>query len=661
MESNYLSSSFLMTKDQYGDWCVPPESPELIHSRDPRRRTDGTLISTAYYYKLLQLMAKFARLQDLRQDARQFETLAKKMKVSFNERFFRTDSLFYGNNSATSNLLPLAFGMIPPKYVDTVVQHIVRAKIPINTRSQIGTGNFGITTGVIGTQWLMRTLSRMGRADVAFALAVNDKYPSWGYMAANGATTIWELWNGNTANPAMNSGNHVMLLGDLIPWAYENLAGIRSAPGSVAFNRIVMKPQFNIEDLEWIKATYHTPYGAVVSHWRKNLMQLHWEVEIPVNTMAEIHLPNGKKLKRGSGKYTFQVALPQRKGVVTSQFIYEKAPFPQCHSATLVETSQGDLLAAFFGGTREGHPDVSIYLSKKLKGSSKWTEPQKVAEGWQPDGTRKACYNPVLFENSNGTVSLFYKVGSRVSDWKGFVIHSSDGGHSWSQPIALPAGFLGPVKNKPLRLTNGKVLAPSSTEQDGWRVHFEILDDSGKPIRKVGPLTATRSVPTHLRKSETALDVPDAEGGDHTISATVQAIQPSILVHGNGRLQMLCRTRNGKVGTAWSEDDGETWSPIELANLPNNNSATDAITLSDGRHVIVYNAVATPDGERKGLRTPLNVAVSRDGIRWRMVKTLEDSPLSQYSYPSIIQGRDGRIHIVYTWRRQRLKYIELKL
>ena len=151
------------------------------------------------------------------------------------------------------------------------------------------------------------------------------------------------------------------------------------------------------------------------------------------------------------------------------------------------------------------------------------------------------------------------------------------------------------------------------------------------------------------------------EGGDNSSASTVQAIQPSILTYKDGRLQILCRTRNGRIATSWSSDKGETWTPLALTNLPNNNSGTDAVTLQDGRQVLIYNAVSTPPGAKKGVRTPLNIAVSKDGVNWKMVMTLEDSPISQYSYPSIMQGKDGRIHVVYTWRRQRIKYLEVKL
>jgi len=648
----YMTKNYIVTRDEYGDWCVPPESLELIHSLDPRRNTEGALISTAYYYKMLQLMIRFANVQDLKDDAIQFTALAEKVNEGFNSKFFRTDSLFYGNNTATSNLLPLAFGMVPNQYLDTVCKQIIKTVVANNTPQ--------INTGMIGTQWLMRELSKMGRADVAFALASNDKYPSWGYMAANGATTIWELWNGNTASPKMNSGNHVMLLGDLLPWAYENLAGIKSGSEKVAFRHIILKPDFDIPDLEKIDASYLTPYGKVVSKWKKTLMHLDWEVTIPANSTADVILPNGKTEKIGSGTYTYSVEIPQKIGIVTNEFLYEKAEFPQCHAATIVETTNGDLVTAFFGGTREGNPDVCIWSCRKDKGSNKWTEPLKVADGVLSPTVRKACYNPVLYQIQDGPLCLFYKIGSKVSDWTGYLKMSNDGGRTWSKDFQLPEGYLGPIKNKIVDV-DGKAIAPSSTEVGGWKVHFEIAEDGGRKTHIVGPLDAEKALMTQDMISSKEIQKEDMEAGESSTATTIQAIQPSILKHKDGRLQILCRTRNGKIATSWSSDKGETWTPLSLTNLPNNNSGTDAVTLQDGRHVLVYNAVATKPGEKKGPRTPLNIAVSKDGINWDMQLVLEDSPISQYSYPGIIQGKDGRIHVVYTWRRQRIKYMEVKL
>lgn len=650
MKKEYLREG-IMTRDEYGDWCVPPESPELIHSKDPKRQTDGLLVSTAYYYKMLALMSKFATLQNKSDEAKEFDAIAANVKDAFNKKYFNTDSLFYGNNSATSNLLPLAFGMVPNNMVTKVSKQIV-------DKVMVGS-NGHICTGLVGSQWIMRELCKMGRADVAYLLASNDTYPSWGYMVKKGATTIWELWNGDTAGPKMNSKNHVMLLGDLIPFFYENMAGIKTDEKEAGFKKIIMKPNFEIQDLSDVDASYMTPYGKVVSKWKKNLKHLDWNITIPANATAIVYLPSDKAMIKeggipaskakgvkylgkegnstrwevGSGEYTFTVDMnvglgAWRKGIVEDEFLYEKASFPSAHAATIADTPTG-LVAAFFGGTKEGNPDVCIWVCRKTVEG--WTAPQKVADGIMSDTLRKACYNPVLFQVPGGELLLFFKIGKNVGDWTGYLIRSFDGGKTWTQREELPKNILGPIKNKPVLIGN-KLVCPTSTEKNGWKVHFEFTEDKGKTWRETQPINDGK---------------------------TVNAIQPSILFHKDGSLQILCRSLNGAIADAWSKDGGETWSEMKLIDLPNNNSGTDAVTLKDGRQVVIYNHVKTPKGAKKGARTPLNIAVSKDGKKWFASLILEDSPIGQYSYPSIIQGNDGYIHAIYTWRRQRIKYMKI--
>nr|WP_320058333.1 family 78 glycoside hydrolase catalytic domain [uncultured Bacteroides sp.] len=663
MKKEYMTEDYIVTKDKYGDWCVPPESLELIHSKDPNRQTDGQLIATAYYYKMLSLMTRFANLQGFKEDVAEFDALAAKVKIAFNNKFLTVkdgtsrvpghllypDSIYYGNNTVTANILPLAFDMVPQEYVEEVSKNVITTIITTN--------NGQISTGVIGVQWLMRELSKMGRADIAYLLASNKKYPSWGYMVEQGATTIWELWNGNTANPEMNSGNHVMLLGDLIPWCYENLAGIRSSREEVGFKHIVLSPDFGVQELSKVDASYMTPYGKVVSKWTKTPMQLEWDVTIPANSTAEVYLPDGKKEEIGSGSYHYSVNIPTRdKAILTDEFLYEETSFPECHAATIAEMPNGDLVASFFGGTKERNPDCCIWVCRKEKGSDKWTAPMLAADGVFSPTERKACWNPVLFQIPDGDLLLFYKIGLKVSDWSGWLVRSKDGGKTWSKREPLPEGFLGPVKNKP-ELINGKIICPSSTEgSGGWRVHFEISDDMGKIWRMVGPIDASEAVLTIDANKANLKDDPEAGENFKNTGKVVQAIQPSILKLKDGRLQILCRTRNGKLATSWSNDDGETWTPLTLLDVPNNNSGTDAVTLKDGRHILIYNNFGTLPGTPKGVRTPLNIAISKDGVKWEPKLILEDSPISQYSYPVIIQGKDGKIHAIYTWRRQRIKY-----
>jgi alpha-L-rhamnosidase len=282
MRKKYMTPEYIVTKDSYGDWCVPPESKELIHSQDPARKTDAQVIATAYYYYMLQLMQRFANMQNLTQDAKEFAALSVKIKNAFNQKFFNKTTFQYSNNTVTANLLPLSFGMVPENATQKVFQNIVD-KTMIENKGHI-------STGVIGTQWLMRGLTKMGRPDVAYGIATAKDYPSWGYMVENGATTIWELWNGNTANPSMNSGNHVMLLGDLIVWYYEHLAGIKSSVDQPGFKHIEMKP-VPVEGLNYVKASYQSMHGLIKSEWKKEGGRFVWNITVPGNTKAEVHIP----------------------------------------------------------------------------------------------------------------------------------------------------------------------------------------------------------------------------------------------------------------------------------------------------------------------------------------------------------------------------------
>ncbi len=314
--------------------------------------------------------------------------------------------------------------------------------------------------------------------------------------------------------------------------------------------------------------------------------------------------------------------------IVESEFIYETAPFPECHASTIVEAADGNLVAAWFGGTREKDPDVGIWVSRKLKGT--WTAPAEVATGVQSADKRLPCWNPVLFQPKDGPVLLFFKVGPTPDTWWGELLISTDHGKTWKDRQRLPNNGIGPVKNKPVQMADGSIWCPSSTEHDGWRVHLEVSRDNLKTWTTTGFLN---------RK----------EHG---------AIQPSLLTHRDGRWQMLCRNQNGGDGhlwQTWSEDQGKTWSEFESTGLPNPNSGTDAVTLSDGRQLLVYNHT-NRGSEFPSSRAMLNVAVSEDGRRWSAALVLERSK-GEYSYPAVIQTDDGLVHITYTWKRERVRHV----
>ena len=311
--------------------------------------------------------------------------------------------------------------------------------------------------------------------------------------------------------------------------------------------------------------------------------------------------------------------------LLASEFVFDIGPFASVHGSTIVETSEG-LVTAWFGGTGEGAADVGIWLSRRVQGE--WSDPVEVASGRQANGERYACWNPVLFQAPGQPLMLFYKVGRSPREWHGMVSISRDSGRTWTAARRLPDGVLGPTKNKPLQLPDGTLLAPSSvessTQPSRWSIHFERTTDGG--------LTWTIAKPSGA-------------------GAGIDAIQPSLLVHPDGTLQALGRTRSQRVFETWSSDTGLNWRPISLTTLPNPNSGIDAVTLRDGRHLLVYNH--STHG-----RSPLNVAQSADGKTWMAALVLEHGP-GEYSYPAVIQSVDGRVHLTYTWHRQRIKYVRL--
>lgn len=307
---------------------------------------------------------------------------------------------------------------------------------------------------------------------------------------------------------------------------------------------------------------------------------------------------------------------------MNSAFLFSEPPFESCHAASLAQTPAG-LRAVWFGGSREGAPDVEIWLSCWEKAG--WTHPESVAAGLEED-QRYPCWNPVLFQAPNGRLLLFYKVGPSPRAWWGMLSQSEDDGQTWTQASRLPQGFLGPVKNKPVLLAGGVLVCPSSSEHDGWRPHIEQTSDLGQ--------TWTRS----------------------TVPGEIEAIQPTILKHPDDVLQLLARSRSSQIVTSWSRDKGRTWSVLEKIDLPNPNSGIDAVTLADGRHLLVYNHSSMTQDRRNGPRTPLNLAVSEDGLNWAPGPVLESEP-GEYSYPAAIQADDGIVHILYTWQRLNIRHV----
>ena len=281
MKDKYMKD-YIMPRDIYGDWCMPPEDPTLIHSKDPTRITPGALLGTAFYYRMVKLMEHFANVTHNTADAEMWQALGMHVKEAFNQKFLNTANDGYANNTATANIFALAYDLAPDSIRSKAFQHIVD--------KTMNDFQGHISTGLVGAQWLMRTLTANGRPDLAYKLASNTTYPSWGYMVKEGATTIWELWNGNTADPAMNSGNHVMLLGDLLVWFYQDLAGIRSDDSLTGFKKIEMKP-YPVTGLDHVSASYHSVRGLIKSSWSVKDQHFDWDITIPANTTAEVYIP----------------------------------------------------------------------------------------------------------------------------------------------------------------------------------------------------------------------------------------------------------------------------------------------------------------------------------------------------------------------------------
>lgn len=308
--------------------------------------------------------------------------------------------------------------------------------------------------------------------------------------------------------------------------------------------------------------------------------------------------------------------------VIKAEMIFTEAPFPSCHASTIVEAKPGVLLSAWFGGTDEGEKDVGIWLSRNEGGS--WSKPVEAASAHG-----EPCWNPVLFKMPSGEILLFYKAGPDERGWSGFLKRSTDDGKTWSKEELLPAGILGPIKNKPFLLPDGTLVCGSSVESwKAWACWVEITPDAGKTWSKYGPI-----------------EVPGVREG---------LIQPTLFLDRQGKLRMLCRATEkiGRICTSISPDFGKTWSPAKPIELPNPDAGIDAVGLKDGNIVLIYNHTKTS-------REQLNAAVSKDGgDTWKMVTTLENQP-GEFSYPAVIQTADGLIHTTYTWQRKQIKHVIL--
>lgn len=323
---------------------------------------------------------------------------------------------------------------------------------------------------------------------------------------------------------------------------------------------------------------------------------------------------------------------------VTTEYIFEQAPFKSAHASTVVELSDGNIAAAWFGGDHEGADDVCIWMSTRdPKG---WSPPVRIADGVQSDKKQYPCWNPVLFRIGN-KLYLHYKIGPNPREWWAQYKVSTDNGRTWSAAQSLPAGYLGPIKNKPIKLWNGTILYPSSTEsrdEKHWCIHIEGSDVTLQKWWKV--------------------EIP---------CDTFQVIQPTLLKYGawekidNSRcpIRLLARSKHNVVVESWSYDDGKTWSPLKPTAIPNPNSGIDAVTLPSAFQVLVYNPLPAGKEWWEG-RSVLKIAgLLNDALE--DFYTFEEHPKGEYSYPAIIVDGNGIVHITYTDNRTRIKYVRMDI
>jgi predicted neuraminidase len=332
--------------------------------------------------------------------------------------------------------------------------------------------------------------------------------------------------------------------------------------------------------------------------------------------------------------------------IIFHEQICKKNPTIMCHASTVLPLPNGDVLAAWFGGTHEGENDVAVWVSRREDGE--WTSPASIAHVGQPH------WNPVLQLLPDGRVRLYYKVGAVIADWRTMVCHSADGGKTWTVPRELVAGDCsggrGPVRSKVITLDTGRMLAPCSTERGEWMAYADISDD-GESWHRTAPIR----IPDLTVDSSRTVEHSDIAVSEQSFYGR-GVIQPTLWQSAPGKVHMLLRSTEGHIYRSDSSDNGDTWCGAYATALPNNNSGIDLDRLPNGRLVLACNPVAS----NWGARSPMRLLVSEDnGISWSTLLDL-DSGEGEFAYPAVV-AQGNTLHVTYTWKRQNIAYWRIEI
>lgn len=276
------SEDYVVPYGSWGDWS-PPAQESITGSAGSSavaRNTPLPFMSTGYFYYCSDLLAKMARVLGRKDDAAHFEEQARKIADSFQRHFWNPSTHGYVSNNQACNSFALFLGLVPPAEVPRVMENLV---------GDVEQHQGHLTTGNLCTKYLMETLTDHARGEVAYRIATQKTYPSWGFMLENGATTLWERWELLT-QAGMNSHDHPMM-GSVSSWYYKYLAGIRGNPAAPGFKKFFLQPNA-VEGLTWVRASYRSMYGEIRSEWRRENGTFTLKATVPANTTAEVFIPD---------------------------------------------------------------------------------------------------------------------------------------------------------------------------------------------------------------------------------------------------------------------------------------------------------------------------------------------------------------------------------